>query len=139
MRFISAVLTKDSIEFLKSNFKILYAVDQLKSDQYLHHVTLAYKPNKFEEAEIKLWDIDGTCKIILKEMVSNSEIENQAITVDVVNSKGEKLDSEGRIFHITVSTGNKPPVTSNDLLKNRSTADIESINKVILDATISYL
>lgn len=138
MRMIFAVLTKDSIEFLKSNFKILFAVDQLKPDQYLHHVTLAYKPNKFEEAEIQMWDLDGTCKIILKEMVSNSEIENQAITVDVVNSKGEKLETD-KILHITVSTGNKPPVTSNDLLRNRSTADIESINRVTLDATIQYL
>jgi 6-phosphogluconolactonase/glucosamine-6-phosphate isomerase/deaminase len=71
-------------------------------------------------------------------MVSNSEIENQAITVDVVNSKGEKLETD-KIFHITVSTGNKPPATSNDLLKNRSTADIETINKVTLDANIQYL
>ena len=138
MRMISAILTPSSVEFLKRNFKILFAVDQLKPDQYLHHVTLAYKPNKFEESEIQLWYIDGTCKIILKEMVSNSEIENQAITVDVVNSKGEKLETD-KIFHITVSTGNKPPATSNDLLKNRSTADIETINKVTLDANIQYL
>jgi hypothetical protein len=135
---ISAILTPSSVEFLKRNFKILFAVDQLKPDQYLHHVTLAYKPNKFEESEIQLWDLDGTCKIILKEMVSNSEIENQAITVDVFNSKGEKLETD-KIFHITVSTGNKPPATSNDLLKNRSTADIETINKVTLDANIQYL
>lgn len=138
MRMISAILTPSSVEFLKRNFKILFAVDQLKPDQYLHHVTLAYKPNKFEESEIQLWDLDGTCKIILKEMVSNSEIENQAITVDVFNSKGEKLETD-KIFHITVSTGNKPPATSNDLLKNRSTADIETINKVTLDANIQYL
>jgi len=136
MRIIMAVLSEESIKTLKNRVKILYEVDQLKPDQFMHHITLAFKPKDEDISFIKRWD-DGVCKVFCRSNIYNDAMKNQAITVDVINGKEEKLDLS--CLHITVSTGNKPPVTSNNLLRIIDGSNKVDLLHLVLDAKVEYI
>ncbi len=110
-RSISAVLTPTSQKWL------LEKIDKPQYKKvYMHHVTIAYKPSEQDILEIEKYVHNGDAIVIKlgrRFWAKGVEaIESQVIvptTQNIVPIKNKKP-------HITISTDNKPPVLSNDML-----------------------
>lgn len=109
-------ITPQTKDALVKQVKFKFDKYNLKDDQSLHHITLAFKPTLEDVALIEKWaKKDEIITIKIEENCWNEKI--QALKVRLFNSNNEELVSSKKIFHITVSAKiGTPPKLSNEML-----------------------
>lgn len=109
---IFATLTSDSQKALLEKVKPIY------KKIYTHHVTIFYAPK--EENVKSLLDIivpgqDVIIKLGRRFWANGVE----AIEAKVFTKDGKEVPINNKKPHVTISTDNKPPVLSNDMLEQK--------------------
>jgi major membrane immunogen (membrane-anchored lipoprotein) len=142
-RMIQAVLTENSIlTLLAACDPLKFSNRTLKKNQYCHHVTLAFNPDPKTYTKIIQTAKDGDIvDIQCKYRFWSESFGVEAVTVEITKD-GKTVFCNNEYPHITISTEGKPPVASNELLKNQFTLnDIESepFSHVTLKAQIEMM
>ena len=131
-RMIQAVFEGGFEHQLKATLKPRFSNKTLKSDQFLHHVTLFFE-KKVVDVETHPWGsvVNGWANdgedvfVYFNNLVWSDIFGVEAAVVTLKNSKGEFLEPpEGKTWHVTVSTEGRPPVDSNTLLRNLDSPDM---------------
>lgn len=127
-RIITADLTPESRKALETALgKLSFSNKTLKPDQYLHHVTLAFKPNDQLIKNINVNDGEQIKGVAFERCKSDS-FGVEAIKVKLTKDNNETVFCANVNPHITASTEGKPPNDSNKLLDFGDTlTDFQSI------------
>jgi len=136
--FIQAVLTDKSKEDL---YNVLSG--GLFDKKYMHHVTLAFKPNQEDYKEV-VFSVDPPLenktpvKIKIGRRIYDEDFGVEAVTAKVFTENGQEIKSLNNNPHITISTKeNRKPVESNDLLSSVPHHKFNSI-PLVLDGHIEF-
>lgn len=137
---IQAVLTPISVEKLKA-----ITNGGRFPKKFMHHVTLAFKPNEEQYKHVVLQDPDNPLqdeekvKIDLGNLVFDEDFGVEAATAKVKRLNGEEVPSTNANPHITISTTEeRKPVESNDLLAQNAAHKFDEI-PATLDAVIEFV
>lgn len=113
-RMISAVLTEVSQKWLREKI----GEPQYKKI-YCHHVTMAYKPTEQDVLNLEKIVQNGQ-EVVIKlgrKLWANGV---EAVEAQVIEPQSQQLiPIKNSHPHITISTDNKPPVLSNDMLSGK--------------------
>lgn len=138
--YIQAVLTEPSHE------KLVSVLDGGKfPKKYMHHVTLAYKPDQaiyksvvFGKSDTPIIQDGQPVKIIIGRYVYDDEYGLDVVTATIVTEAGIEVQSANTYDHITISTTDeRKPVDSNTLLKRVPIHKFEDV-PLILDGIITF-
>jgi hypothetical protein len=140
-RIVWAKLTPEAVSTIKDELDrrggMKFDNQTLKPDQYLHHVTLLFKPtvSQMEDFPAKHGD---KIKVRLIDRCWSTTLPVEAITaVPFIN--GNPLHFDNRVLHITVSTDGLPPVRSNDLLMSVDDGFVSEKFNMEVEAVIEFI
>ena len=112
-RMIQATLTPESHEKLLHKWG-----DPVYKKIFAHHVTIAYQPNEADMTKLSGVIANGQPVVVLlgRRLWANGV---EAVEAKVWTMDGKEVPIKNAKPHITVSTDNKPPVLSNDMLQGK--------------------
>lgn len=136
-KMVQAVLTPDSHQKLLKNWG-----DPVYKKIYAHHVTIAYQSNEADMQKINGVVGNGQPVVVLigRRFWANGV---EAVEAKVWTKDGKEVPIKNARPHITISTDNKPPVLSNDMLQGKGEFkdgfDGVQLIKQTLDTIIEYV
>lgn len=102
----------------KSQKSLLSKVTPVYTKLYTHHVTLVYAPKDVDMKKLTKFVAEGQPVIIKlgRRLWANGV---EAIEAKVFTQDGLEVPIKNEKPHVTISTDNKPPVLSNDMLAGK--------------------
>lgn len=133
-RMIQLVLTNESRQLLEKTLQpFKFSNKQAQSEQYCHHITIAYKPTLEQFAYIQN-QLQENEKVVVKviERAWSDSLQIEAVRVELpINIPWLKYP------HITVSMEGNKPALSNEMLTS-SDKQSEQVSELTLETTLKY-
>ena len=107
---IQATLTPESQKELLAKCEPIY------KKIYAHHVTVVYQPNEADMQKVSVGNGQNVMIMIGRRFWANGV---DAVEAKVYTMEGNEVPIKNAKPHITISTDNKPPVLSNDMLQGK--------------------
>jgi len=135
------------IELTKSSAEQLAAIvnNGKYPVKYMHHVTLAFRPNQTQYKQIVMLDPTNPLqsgekvKIDLLTYIYDDDFGVDAVTVQMRRLNGDDIISLNKYPHITISTiADKKPKDSNELLEKTNHNKFEDI-PLTLDGIVKFI
>lgn len=138
-RMIQAVLTSSSKSKLEKSLKEISGVRYDR--EFIHHITLGYKPNEaFIQMIEDVASVGDHLHIKARRHVYSDSFGVEAVEVDVYSENGEDIPVMNENPHITITTAEGvAPVKSNNLLSSPEEYGAESTDiDLFLEGILTY-
>jgi 2'-5' RNA ligase len=136
---IQAVLTPSSVAKLKKTLNEIEGM--LFEREFVHHVTVGYKPNEaFIQMVEDVASVGDHLHIKTRRHVYSDSFGVEAVEVDVYSESGEDVPVMNENPHITITTAEGvAPVKSNNLLSSPEEYGAESTDiDLFLEGILTY-
>lgn len=138
-RMIQAVLTPSSKTKLEKSLREISGIRYDK--EYIHHVTIGFKPNEaFIQMVEDVASVGDHLHIKTRRHVYSDSFGVETVEVDVYSENGEDVPIMNENPHITITTAEGvAPVKSNNLLSNTEEYGAESTDiDLFLEGILTY-